>query len=111
VTFEVEAKKIVADSTGRETEVPIGEMIEIGIFAPAAAGEVLGKPLYLQKHRIRSGRQSITMAVAQKPARGGIDPYNLLDWEEGDNIERIVISAADDNPPRPRGRGTDSSVR
>jgi ABC-2 type transport system permease protein len=111
VTFEIDAKKIVADSAGRETEVPIGEMIEIGIFAPAAAGEVLGTPLYLQKHRIRSGRQSITMSVAQKPARGGIDPYSLLDWEEGDNIEQIVIPAADDNPPRPRARGTDSSGR
>jgi ABC-2 type transport system permease protein len=111
VTFEIDAKKIVADSAGRETEVPIGEMIEIGIFAPATAGEVLGTPLYLQKHRIRSGRQSITMSVAQKPARGGIDPYSLLDWEEGDNIEQIVIPAADDNPPRPRARGTDSSGR
>jgi ABC-2 type transport system permease protein len=72
---------------------------------------VLGTPLYLQKHRIRSGRQSITVSVAQKPARGGIDPYSLLDWEEGDNVERIVIPAADDNPPRPRARGTDSSGR
>jgi hypothetical protein len=51
----------------------------------------LGKPLYVQKHRVRSGRQTITVTVPEKPARGGIDPYNLLDWEEGDNIERVEI--------------------
>jgi hypothetical protein len=31
------------------------------------------------------------VTVPQEPARGGIDPYNLLDWEEGDNIEAIDI--------------------
>ena len=92
VTMEVEAHKVVADSAGKETEVPVKEMIEIGIFAPARPGEILGKPLYVQKHRVRSGTQTITVVVPEKPARGGIDPYNLLDWEEGDNIERIKIN-------------------
>jgi ABC-2 type transport system permease protein len=31
--------------------------------------------------------------LPDKPARGGIDPYNLLDWEEGDNIERIELES------------------
>jgi ABC-type transport system involved in multi-copper enzyme maturation permease subunit len=91
VTFEVEARKVVADSAGKETEVPINDWVEIGIFAAAEPGEILGKPLYVQKHRIRSGTQTITIVVPQKPARGGIDPYNLLDWEEGDNIEPIQV--------------------
>lgn len=94
VTMEVEAHKVVADSAGKETEVPIHETIEIGIFAPAQPGEILGKPLYVQKHRVRSGTQTITVVVPEKPARGGIDPYNLLDWEEGDNIEPIEIHEA-----------------
>jgi ABC-2 type transport system permease protein len=91
VTLEVEAHKVVADSAGRETELPIGEWVEIGIFAPAGPGESLGKPLYVQKHRVRSGRQTITVMVPNKPAWGGIDPYNLLDWDEGDNIEPIEV--------------------
>jgi ABC-2 type transport system permease protein len=91
VTLEVEAHKVVADSAGREAELPITEWVEIGIFAPAEPGEVLGKPLYVQKHRVRSGRQTITVIVPRKPARGGIDPYSLLDWEEGDNIEPIEV--------------------
>ena len=91
VTLEVEARKVVADSAGVETEMPMNERVEIGIFAPAGPGEILGKPLYVEKHRIRSGRQTITVTVPHRPARGGIDPYNLLDWEEGDNIEGVEI--------------------
>ena len=67
------------------------EWVEIGIFAGAGPGEVLGNPLYVQKHRIASGTQTITVTVPQEPARAGIDPYNLLDWEEGDNIEPVKI--------------------
>ena len=57
----------------------------------STTGSALGEPLYVQRHRIRSGRQTITVTVSAKPARGGIDPYNLLDWEEGDNIEPIEV--------------------
>ncbi|HEX7240236.1 MAG TPA: hypothetical protein VF263_08230, partial [Longimicrobiaceae bacterium] len=95
VTLEVEAHKVVADSAGRETELPVTEGVEIGIFAPAGPGEVLGRPLYVRKHRVRSGRQTITVTVPHRPDRGGIDPYNLLDWEEGDNIEPIEVAGRD----------------
>jgi hypothetical protein len=73
--------------------MPMNEWVEIGIFAAAEAGEVLGKPLYVEKHRIASGRQMVTVTVSERPARAGIDPYNLLDWEEGDNIEPVNIPA------------------
>jgi len=94
VTFDVDVHKVVADSAGRETELPMTQWVEIGVFAPAKPGEILGKPLYVQKHRVRSGRQTITVTVPEKPARGGIDPYNLLDWEEGDNIERVEVGVS-----------------
>ena len=50
----------------------------------------VSQPLYLQKHRIRSTEQTITVTVPRMPARAGIDPYHLLiDWEMGDNIEEV----------------------
>ena len=55
---------------------------------------MLGKVRHLQKHRIRSGTQTITVLVPERPSRGGIDPYNLLDWEEGDNIEAIEVKGS-----------------
>lgn len=53
-----------------------------------------GRPLYVRKHRIRSGEQTITVTVPRKPVLAGIDPYHLLDWEEGeddDNIEGVRV--------------------
>lgn len=91
VTMEVEARKVVADSAGAETELPMNEWVEIGIFAPPRPGERLGRPLYVRRHRVRAGAQTITVMVPERPARGGIDPYNLLEWEEGDNIEPIQV--------------------
>jgi len=91
VTFDVEAHKTVADSAGKETEVPVNEWVEIGVFGAAEPGEALGKPLYVQKHRLRSGTQTLTVTVSGRPSRGGVDPYNLLDWDEGDNIEPIEV--------------------
>ncbi|HKG93830.1 MAG TPA: hypothetical protein VKA84_18115, partial [Gemmatimonadaceae bacterium] len=92
VTLEVEARKAVADSAGHETELPMTEWVEVGVFAPLRQGEIERKLLYLQRHRIRSGRQTITVTVPEKPEYAGIDPYNLLDWEEGDNIEGVTIA-------------------
>jgi ABC-2 type transport system permease protein len=91
VTLDVSARKTVTDSAGPETVLPMDEWVEIGLFAAAEPGEVLGKPVYVRKHRIRSGSQTITLTVPERPARGGIDPYNLLDWEEGDNIEAVEV--------------------
>ena len=104
VTLEVEARKVAADSAGAERELPMGEPVEIGIFAPAGPGEVLGRPLYVRMHRVRSGTQTITVTVPREPGRGGIDPYNLLDWEEGDNIEPVEVRSRG-APRRRHGSG------
>ena len=70
------------------------DWVEIGVFAPAGEGNGLGEPIYLQKHRIRSGEQTITVTVPRKPARAGIDLYHLLiDGEMGDNVEEVSIES------------------
>jgi ABC-2 type transport system permease protein len=91
VTLEVEALKEMVDTAGVDTPLPMNDLVEIGIFAPAKEGESLGKVLYLRKHRIRSGKQTITVILPEKPENAGIDPYGLLDWDEGDNIEALKI--------------------
>jgi ABC-2 type transport system permease protein len=90
VTLDVKARKVVVDTSGVETEVPMDDLIEVGVFTAAkAAGP--GEPLYLQMHRMRSGEHRITVMVASKPARAGIDPRNLLiDVEGDDNLKEIT---------------------
>ena len=89
VTLDVRARKVVVDTAGVETEVPMDDLIDLGVFA--AEGEGLDGPLYLQMHRVRSGEQQITVTVPGKPARAGIDPRRLLiDVEGEDNFTEIA---------------------
>lgn len=83
------ARKVAVDSVGAEIEVPMDDWVEIGVFAPAE-GERLGEPLHLEKHRLRSGGQSITVTVPRKPARAGIDPYHLLIERDREDNSREV---------------------
>jgi len=92
VTFDLSARKVSVDTAGKETDVPIAEWVELAVFGAAEPGQILGKRLYLKKHRLSPGTQRVTVVVNGKPARGGVDPYNLLDWEEGDNIEAITLA-------------------
>jgi aminopeptidase N len=88
VTLEVMARKVVLDSAGVETQVPVNDWIEVGVFAE---GDRLDKPLYLQKHHIRSGKQTITLHVSKQPVRSGIDPRHLLiDLDMSDNSKEIT---------------------
>jgi hypothetical protein len=46
-------------------------------------------------HRIRSGPQTITVTVPERPARAGIDPRHLLiDVQPADNVADVP-----DDPP------------
>jgi len=98
VTLDVVAKKVRADSVGRETETPMDDFVEIAVFAPGE-GEGLGEPLYLQRHRIRSGEQTIRITVPREPARAGIDPWRkLIDREREDNV--VDVKPAGEDPVR-----------
>lgn len=90
VTLDVTATKMRADSIGNETAVPMDDLVEIGVYAPAAEGGGGGPPLYLRRHRIHGGRQTITVIVPRRPARAGIDPlHKLIQRESSDNVVEV----------------------
>jgi hypothetical protein len=75
---------VVIDEAGIQTDMPMDDWVEVGVF-----GE--GEP-YREKHRIRSGRQTITVTVPRKPTRAGIDPENLLiDLDTENNSKDVKI--------------------
>lgn len=89
VTLDVTARKLRADSIGIETEVSMNDLVEVGIFGEGAPGSP-GAPLYSQRHRLRSGQQTITVVVPQRPASAGIDPLGkLIQREAGDNVVKV----------------------
>jgi ABC-2 type transport system permease protein len=56
----------------------MNDLVEIGVFAGADIDDPLGAPLYFQKHRIKTGSNTITVIVKQQPGRVGVDPHHWL---------------------------------
>jgi ABC-type transport system involved in multi-copper enzyme maturation permease subunit len=88
------AKKLLADSLGRETDAPMNDLVEIGLFKNAEKGDSLadknGVPVYLQKHRIGAGPVRLTVVTNERPIRGGIDPlHKLVDRRVDDNTKGV----------------------
>jgi hypothetical protein len=106
VTIHVNAAKMRSDSVGNDTPVPMDELVEIGVFA-AGGSERLGRPLYLRKHRLRTGSQTITVTVRGRPVRAGVDPYQMLlnrhKEEMGGKVTTVAIGGA---PRQGAPRGT-----
>jgi hypothetical protein len=85
VTLEVLAQKLRADGTGVETATPMNDFVEVGVFASGKTD-----PLYLVRHRIRTGKQTLRIIVPQEPSRAGVDPYRkLIERERGDNVADV----------------------
>jgi ABC-type transport system involved in multi-copper enzyme maturation permease subunit len=88
VTVAAKAKKLRADGQGVETEIPIDDWIEVGVFGEDESGEET--VLYLEKHRVTETEPTFTVVVDERPVRAGIDPYHkLVDRNTDDNVERV----------------------
>jgi hypothetical protein len=86
VTLEVSSRKVRADDLGKETEVPLSDMIDIGVL------DEHDEPLFVGKREIAQARSTFTIVVAKKPARAGIDPFNkLIDRQPKDNTVAVTI--------------------
>ena len=83
VTLTVQARKVKADGSGKETPMSIADYVDIGVFEGKKDHE---KPLYLKKEKISQEKQTFEIIVDKLPTRAGIDPYNkLIDRISDDN--------------------------
>ncbi len=91
VTLTIEAALKHADGQGKETDVEFSDNIDIGLFS--ADPEDLSAQdfvLYLKKHPIKTGTNTITIVVKGKPKFAGVDPFiKLIDRDSADNIYRL----------------------
>jgi ABC-2 type transport system permease protein len=93
VSFEVEAKKLYADGKGKETEAPLDEPFDVGVFSaePGSSGYTAASVLALQRQRIKTGKQTVTLVVDKEPLWVGVDPYNKrIDRQSSDNLSRVA---------------------
>ena len=89
VTLNVHAQKVRADEVGRETATPMNDLIEVAAYA-----EGNEDPIYLSRHRIRSGEQTLKFVVSGEPSRAALDPMGkLIERERGNNVTEVEPAA------------------
>lgn len=91
LTITVNAKLNFADGKGVETEQVLSQMIDIGLFSEDPNDvEEKEQVLYLAKHAVVSGDNTIVLTVKEKPNFVGIDPFiKLVDRDSKDNIYQL----------------------
>jgi ABC-type transport system involved in multi-copper enzyme maturation permease subunit len=91
VTIEVTAKQFAADSHGKETEEPLDTWFDVAVFAEIDKPLEEVTPLYIAKHRLRSGKQSLTVRTSQKPGIAALDPFHkMIERSPGNNSLKIA---------------------
>ncbi|MCY1080144.1 M1 family aminopeptidase [Archangium lansingense] len=82
VTLRIAAGKSHADGRGNEDPVELHEPIEVGLFRE-------GRVLAIQRHELRSGLNTLSLVLDEKPVSVVVDPYltridrNRFDNERG----------------------------
>lgn len=92
VTLSTYSDKFRSDSLGRQTEIPLMDYIDVGVFAETSNKKVLGEPLVYQRLKLTDKENTFTFRVKEKPYQAGIDPYNyLIDRLPNDNVKRVTL--------------------
>lgn len=91
VTLYVDAFKTRTDSTGAQTQVPMDDLVDVGVYADGSSA-ARGATLYRKQHRLRSGKQEIVVTVPSWPTLAGVDPDRMLIERQGDdNLTAVRI--------------------
>ena len=99
VTATIEAKKLYADGEGKETEAPMSDAWEVGVFNQKPEDKAFTKAnvLAFERRTIRSGRQQVvfTLPATSEPSFIGIDPYvKRIDRNSDDNLIAVEAGKA-----------------
>lgn len=90
VTLDLDARKRRVDSTGTEQARELTEPVTLAVFGRAAQDRnELSEVLYEGRHRLASGRQTVTLRVRGRPDLAGVDPLHILDWKESEDDDNV----------------------
>jgi ABC-2 type transport system permease protein len=91
VALELKSAKRYSDGLGKETEAPMDDWVEIGVFGAKTAGGD-DDVLYLQRVHITESDPHLTVVVDRAPSEAGLDPYNkLIDRVPADNRRGVEL--------------------
>jgi aminopeptidase N len=92
VTLTLSAKKHYADGKGRETDAPMNEPVDVGLFTkePGKKGFTAKDVILLKRLPICSGTATLTFTIDRAPSYAGLDPYNtIIDRNSDENITKV----------------------
>ena len=95
VNVSITADKVHADSLGKETKVPVNDWMDIAVerkpaFGKNAKKELNDVPLVQQRVKLKSGANTFTFTVPEKPLAVVIDPDHLFfDRLPEDNRKKV----------------------
>jgi len=95
VNVSITADKVHADSLGKETKVPVNDWMDIALerkpaFGKNAKKELNDVPLVQQRVKLRTGANTFTFTVPEKPLAVVIDPDHLFfDRLPEDNRKKV----------------------
>jgi hypothetical protein len=90
IVLTIVARQLEADDSGKESPTPLKRWVDLALFANVKKDPNKQVPLYLEKHLLRSGVNTITITVKQKPAFVSIDPFLKMADKEPDNNSRVI---------------------
>jgi ABC-type transport system involved in multi-copper enzyme maturation permease subunit len=86
ITMNIESKKLLADSMGNETPMPLNDWIDVGAFADSGEERLL----FVKRVKIDRPEMTFNFEIDTIPAKLAIDPYHLLiDRVYEDNIKTV----------------------
>jgi len=95
VRLEVAAAKYHADGSGAETETPMDDLVDIGVFGKKEPNDPPeGKLLFLEKRRLLKPDETFEVVVDQEPVKAGVDPFNKLIDRNPENNTTSVSAAS-----------------
>ncbi len=97
VALDVTARKLYADGKGKETEAPMDEPFDVGVFTAEPGKKEFDKDsiLLFERRPIKSGTQTVTVTVDKLPKFAGVDPYNKrIDRNSEDNVLKAELVKA-----------------
>lgn len=84
ITMKLVAKKRTADELGKETDVPIADFIDVGVL------DADNNAIAVERRKFDQEEATVTLVVASKPAKAGIDPLTkLIDRKPNDNTVTV----------------------
>jgi hypothetical protein len=88
ISMDVEAFKLKADTLGKETNVPVNDWADIGVFADKEEKELM----FYKRVKFNEENMNFTFEVDSLPAKAAIDPRRILiERNIKDNVKTVSL--------------------